>query len=63
MSVKKIEIVPWVKFNAQEVKDELEALAKSCISKMYFLSKINDKNELSLSDEKVVADKFFKKEE
>ena len=41
MSVKKIEIVPWVKFNAQGVKDELEALAQSCISKMDFLSSEN----------------------
>ena len=63
MSVKKIEIVHWVKFNAKGVKDELEALAQSCISKMDFLSQIKDKYELSLSDAKVVADKFFKKEE
>ena len=63
MSVKKIEIVPWVKFNAQGVKDELEALAQSCISKMDFLSHVKDKYELSITDAKTVADKFFKKEE
>ena len=63
MSVKKIEIVPWVKFNAQGVKDELEALAQSCTSKMDFLSHVKDKYELSITDAKTVADKFFKKEE
>ena len=63
MTLKKIEVVPWVQFHAQGVKDELEALAQSCISKMDFLSQIKDKYELSLSDAKVVADKFFKKEE
>lgn len=40
MSVKKIEIVPWVKFNAQGVKDELEALAQSCISKWIFFLRL-----------------------
>lgn len=62
MPIKTIEIVPWVKFNAPGTKDELETLAKSCTSKMDFLSQVKDKYELSLSDAKVVADKFFKKE-
>lgn len=62
MPIKTIEIVPWVKFNAPGTKDELETLVKSCTSKMDFLSQVKDKYELSLSDAKVVADKFFKKE-
>lgn len=62
MSVKVIEIIPWVKFNKLGVKEELEKLSSSCTSKMDFLSHVKDKYELSITDAKTVADKFFKKE-
>lgn len=62
MSVKVIEIIPWVKFNKSGVKEELEKLSSSCTSKMDFLSHVKDKYELSITDAKTVADKFFKKE-
>lgn len=62
MSVKVIEIIPWVKFNKPGVKKELEKLSSSCTSKMDFLSHVKDKYELSITDAKTVADKFFKKE-
>lgn len=59
----KIEVIPWVKFNAPGVKAELEALAKESSSKMSFLAKVKEAYGLSLSDSKVVSDKFYKKEE
>lgn len=40
MSVKVIEIIPWVKFNKPGVKEELEKLSSSCTSKMDFLSHV-----------------------
>lgn len=58
----KIEIIPWVKFNDSGVKQEIEKLAKKSTSKMDFLSRVKDQYNLSLSDAKIVADKFFKKE-
>ena len=42
--------------------EELEKLSSSCTSKMDFLSHVKDKYELSITDAKTVADKFFKKE-
>lgn len=58
----KIEIIPWVKFNEPGIKQELEKLVEESTSKMDFLSKVKEKYQLSLTDAKVVADKFFKKE-
>lgn len=58
----KIEIIPWVKFNDPGVKQEIEKLAEKSTSKMDFLSRVKDQYNLSLSDAKIVADKFFKKE-
>lgn len=56
----KIEIIPWVKFNDPGVKQEIEKLAEKSTSKMDFLSRVKDQYNLSLSDAKIVADKFFK---
>ena len=58
----KIEIIPWVKFNTQGVKEEIESLVEESKTKMDFLSKIKEVYKLSISDAKIVADKFFKKE-
>lgn len=60
--MKQLEIIPWVKFNSPGIKDELDKLAEECSTKMEFLSKVKDKYELSITDARVVADKFFKKE-
>ena len=61
-TMNKIEIIPWVKFNDPGVKQEIEKLAEKSTSKMDFLSRVKDQYNLSLSDAKIVADKFFKKE-
>ena len=48
--------------NREAVKQEIEKLAEKSTSKMDFLSRVKDQYNLSLSDAKIVADKFFKKE-
>lgn len=58
----KIEIIPWVKFNEPGVKKEIENLVEESKTKMDFLLKIKEEYKLSISDAKIVADKFFKKE-
>lgn len=58
----KIEIIPWVKFNELGVKEEIESLVEKSKTKMDFLLKIKEIYKLSISDAKIVADKFFKKE-
>lgn len=62
MSVKQLEIIPWVKFNSPGIKEDLEKLATQCSSKMQFLREVKEKYDLSMSDADVVATKFFKKE-
>lgn len=64
------EQIRWIKLKSflglslidPEVKQEIEKLQKSLTSKMDFLSRVKDQYNLSLSDAKIVADKFFKKE-
>lgn len=60
--MRKIEIIPWVKFIEPGVKQEVEELAEKCGSKMDFVREIKDNYELSISDAKLIAEKFYKKE-
>lgn len=58
----KIEIIPWVKFNEPNIKSEVEKLAKNSDTEIDFIRSLKEKYNLSLSDGKVVAEKFYKKE-
>lgn len=62
MNEKSIEIVQWVKFNKPGLKEEVIALSKQCETLMDYVRSLRTKYGLDLSDCKIIADKFFKKE-
>lgn len=58
-----IEIVPWVKFNSAGTKKKVEEMAKSCKTKVEFISQVRETFKLSIMDAKTVADKFYQEKE
>lgn len=55
-----IEIVQWVKFNQEGLREEIKQLAKECPTKMEFLREVKAKYNLTLQDANVVVNKFYK---